>query len=407
MPVPVPITEVVESFLTHLRGLQYSRLAIKHIRSPLNKLLHHAEKGKHIHFSLTLAEDFLRAAVKTYGKTPGSRMRKDTEHAVRILSEFADTGAFRYRKSLDRQNVLPAFMETALNKAREHAQTETGWTKKHANGQCFWIYRFLGYMDQSGMTDWNQLAAKDISGWMVSMEALSKSSRCAAFTAVQYFLKLLFRDGFLSLPIHETLLPPRRGDDRRLAHIWTDEEIDLVFSGIGRDQPEGKRDYALLLLALRLAIRASDIAKMTLDDIRWRKAELSFVQRKTGKRLALLPDDVAEALVDYLRHGRPATKRRELFLRLPAPHQPMMPVALNGILLKYRRKAGLAPEPGWGMHSLRHTMATRLMVGSVRTGEISALLGHSRLDTTRLYLRISIPVLAEAGLDPDREVAHA
>jgi integrase len=221
-------------------------------------------------------------------------------------------------------------------------------------------------------------------------------------------LKVLFQKGLLQRPIHDVLGAPRRGDDRALAHIWTDDEISLVFSSIDRDHPNGKRDYAILLMALRLAIRSSDIAKLSLDEIHWRRGEISFIQQKGGKPLSLpLPDDVAAALVDYLRYARPNTLLREIYLRQRAPYAPMRPSALTSIVGRYRRKAGLEKMPGCGMHSLRHTAATHLMTNSVRTEEISAILGHADIDTTLLYLRTSIPLLEQVGLDPDMEVSHA
>jgi integrase len=163
----------------------------------------------------------------------------------------------------------------------------------------------------------------------------------------------------------------------------------------------------MLLLAIRMGLRCSDIRSLRLDNIIWDEASIDIVQKKTGRPLCIpMPDDVGNALADYLRHARPKTLRREVFLRAVSPREPVTSTALSRILQKYRRKAGLAPAPESGMHSLRHTMATRLMEGKVPPETICGLLGHVHVDTTRLYLQTDVMSLRAVGLDPDEEVRH-
>ena len=262
MPAPVPIGKAVEALLNHLKSLNYSRFTINLIRTPLNKVLLFAQKKRSKYFSKSLMTDFLRAMEKNYSTSPGGRRkRQDTEHAVRILSEFVVTGTFHYKKYKDHHKPLPRFMEQALAEANSHAKTQTGWSQSHIRGQCLWARRFMEYATDTGLAGWNSLTTKDISNWLISMSNLSRATRCAAFTAIQHLLKCLFRNGRLQRPLHDYLRAPRRGDDRQLAHIWTDDEIHRVFSCIERDHPEGMRDYAMLLLALRLALRSSDITQ--------------------------------------------------------------------------------------------------------------------------------------------------
>jgi integrase len=169
----------------------------------------------------------------------------------------------------------------------------------------------------------------------------------------------------------------------------------------------GKRDYAILLLAIRLGLRSGDIRLLRLDNIRWDEACIDIVQQKTKRPLRLpMSNDIGDAIADYLRHGRPKASRREVFLRGIAPFVPLTSTALSHVVEKYRRKAGLSASPGYSMHSLRHTVATQLMAHGVPHETISGLLGHVYPDTTRRYLRTDISTLRTVGLDPDEEVRH-
>src|SRR5665647_3547325 len=78
---------------------------------------------------------------------------------------------------------------------------------------------------------------------------------------------------------------------------------------------EGLRDEAILLCVARLGLRASEVARLRLDDIDWRNGTVHIQTRKTGHGAILpLPGDLGAALATYLRHGRPATPARQVFV---------------------------------------------------------------------------------------------
>jgi integrase len=180
-----------------------------------------------------------------------------------------------------------------------------------------------------------------------------------------------------------------------------------MLGAVDRASPVGKRDYAILVLAGRLGLRAGDIRSLRLDDLDWDQAVITIQQSKTGKLLELpLIDEVATGLIEYLRYGRPATDHRQVFVRFKAPFEPF--VNRNNfypIITKYRRLAGVKLEPGSrsGLHSLRHSLATAMLADGVPIEEISPILGHASLDTTRIYTRVDIAALRSAALNPDEE----
>src|SRR5215467_10907365 len=127
-----------------------------------------------------------------------------------------------------------------------------------------------------------------------------------------------------------------------------------------RRTPCGRRDYAILLLLVTYGLRAREVAALTLDDIDWRRDRLAVPGRKAGHSTAFPLSAVAgEALVDYLRHGRPPSGDRHVFFRAVAPVRPISRVAVSACAKHYLVKAGIeVPRPG--SHTLRHTCVQRL-----------------------------------------------
>ena len=116
-------------------------------------------------------------------------------------------------------------------------------------------------------------------------------------------------------------------------------------------------------------------------------------------------NEVGNALVDYLQFGRPKSRRREIFLQASPPHRPFLnSSSMTTIMNTYRERAGLSIEEfgSGGMHSLRHTLATRMMERNVPLESISSVLGHRSLESTRIYTKVNLPALRSVCLDPDR-----
>jgi integrase len=179
---------------------------------------------------------------------------------------------------------------------------------------------------------------------------------------------------------------------------------------VDRSSAQGKRDYAILLLACRLGLRVGDIRTLRLEQLRWDEARIEITQAKTGQPLSLpISEELGRALIDYLRHGRPASAHREVFLRLIAPFEPFgANNNLYPLISQYRRRAGIAlpPRCRGGLHSLRHTLASRLLEQQTPLETISDILGHQRSASTRIYTKIDLNTLRTVALDPE-EVHHA
>ena len=174
---------------------------------------------------------------------------------------------------------------------------------------------------------------------------------------------------------------------------------------VDRSNPCGKRDYAIILLVARLGLRGIDVKRLEFADFDWPGNRLSVVQAKTGHRFQLpLLKEIGWAVIDYIRHGRPACDCPQVFVRHTAPIGPFSDQDhLHQILVKYARAAHVpvGEHRRHGMHSLRHSLATRLMEGGTPVEQIADILGHQSVASTGVYLKSSLALLATCALDPD------
>jgi len=101
---------------------------------------------------------------------------------------------------------------------------------------------------------------------------------------------------------------------------------------------------------------------------------------------------VGEALVAYLRRGRPRTETRTVFLRAIAPRVALSPPAITWVVTSACERAGV---PKASAHQLRHSLATHVL----RTGgsliEAGQILRHELVGTTQIYAKVDFAALAQ------------
>jgi integrase/recombinase XerD len=162
-------------------------------------------------------------------------------------------------------------------------------------------------------------------------------------------------------------------------------EIQTLVDSCDPRTAVGQRDRAILLLLSRLGLRASEVEAIELDDIHWIAGEI-VVRGKGARQDRLpLPHDVGDAVVRYLKSGRPRTSSRKLFLRSHAPHSDLSTAAIKGVVHQASRRARL---PLRSAHRLRHTAATQMLRGGASLQAIAEVLRHQSLDTTAIYAKV-------------------
>lgn len=270
---------------------------------------------------------------------------------------------------------------------------------------CF-IRKFLRATFGNRPIRWDCLRPKHVFAFVAGF---GRSGRLASAAVAAYSLRSFLR--WLEFEGH---CPPglilavpcfRRCKHASLPRVLTDQQLRAFLKLFDRSSPTGRRDYAMALCQVDLGLRVGEVVALTLDDIDWRHGTIRIVASKSrrGRVLPLLTR-LGRAIVDYLRHGRPAGVCRHLFLRHTLPiGRPVSRALYGGVIA--RALAKVEDCPAWrGTHVLRHTAATRLHSRGVSLKAIADLLGHRSLDTTAIYTKVDRTGLATIALPWPGEV---
>jgi integrase len=223
--------------------------------------------------------------------------------------------------------------------------------------------------------------------------------------ALRSFLSFASTEGLVDVAVLEAVPSVRSSKQARVPSVWGPGEVARLLDAIDQGNPCGKRDYAIVLLIARLGLRSIDVKRLEFGDFDWPGNRLFVTQAKTGSRVQLpLLKDVGWAVIDYIRTGRPACDCPQVFVRHTTPIGPFSDQDhLHQILVKHARVAHvpISEKRRHGMHSLRHTLATRLMEEGTPLEQIADILGHQSVRSTGVYLKSSLGLLAKCALDPD------
>ena len=208
----------------------------------------------------------------------------------------------------------------------------------------------------------------------------------ALVTSLRGLLRFLFLEG--RTPTDLTGAVPRVAAWRcaSLPKALPAELVARLLASCDRTTAVGRRDFAILTMLSRLGVRACEVAKLELSDIDWRAGELIVRGKQDRHERLPLPADVGEALVDYLRHGRPARSDRHVFLKARAPFGPLTGGA--GAIGGWSGPPTSGRDAPAGAHALRHTVATEVLRAGAPLEEIASLLRHRRHATTVLYAKV-------------------
>lgn len=402
--------ELVSSALQFADGLGYSSKTTVEHRAVWGALAVFAEKKGFVEMCPELCEQFIRAydMPDDVVRLPLRYWPERAQTIVRQLMEYSIHGCWKTRRHEAQAPVLPESLADALDEFLLYCRDWKRLSRSTIKFARRYLSDFIRYLHANGVTSWYELPPGNISGFVTSLSHLHPKSIRYIMYSMRSFFRYLFSEGMIPADFSLYLPPIKIPSHQHIPSVWTRDEVDALLAQVDRSSPMGKRDYALLLLACRLGIRAGDIRTLRLEDIDWDKACVTISQNKTGKLLSLpLSEEVGEALIDYLRHGRPSTEHREIFLRINAPIQPFPDGChFYDIIDRYRRRAGITLPSHQGLHSLRHTVACRLLEADTPFETISDILGHTSQESTRIYGKVDIAALRSAALDP-QEVLHA
>ena len=176
------------------------------------------------------------------------------------------------------------------------------------------------------------------------------------------------------------------------------DQVRQLLASIDRRTAMGRRDYAIVLLLARLGLRSGEVAFLELDDLDWNAAQVS-VRGKGGPRTALpLPAEVGAAIAAYLRHGRPRSTSRRVFLRSKAPIRGFLSQCAIGSIIRHALQRAGIQAPTTGAHQFRHALATQMLRHGASLTEIGEVLRHRSPQTTTIYAKVDLTALRTLAL---------
>lgn len=212
------------------------------------------------------------------------------------------------------------------------------------------------------------------------------------------FLSYLYIKGFIDTDLGKSL--PVKGPSRKVIQpCFTDDEVKLLLANIDRNTSAGKRDYALIMMALITGLRSCDIVGLQFSNIDWQNNEISLTQQKTNKPIIIpLEANVGNSIIDYVLNGRPKIKSDYVFLTALPPYKPLP--RMQAIMTRCKERTGLTGDNfrKFGTHSLRRTFSRTLLESEVSLDIISEMLGHSNRDSSKPYLSTDEKGLKQCAL---------
>ena len=325
-----------------------------------------------------------------------TEQQRATRRTIRFLDDIYQFGCARRNSHHDYKvppayaDVLGSYLSDCIKNNGAPGTIDVKRTK---------LKQFLCYLDGRRIL-LPDITASDVSDYMTTLYQYKRATIHIISSVLRDFFRYLHTSGILENNLAGDVPRPKIYVEESFPETWTPEEIRQLLSAINRRTAIGKRDYAMILLAVLLGMRAGDICALNFKEIDWRKKVITYTQQKSGKinTLPLLPL-IGEAIIDYLKNGRLDSDCDNVFIRHIHPYGAIASSStLSETIKRYMRQAGLTIKSRKVAHSMRHTVASTLLRNGVPLMTISNIMGHDTPKTTIAYTKVDIPALRKCAL---------
>ena len=281
--------------------------------------------------------------------------------------------------------------EALLERYRRYLLAERGLREKVVRGYVDSVRPFVVSHAAAGGTDLRWLTAGDVTAFLTgeSRRLAPKTAQRLA-TALRSLLRFWHVEGLISGPLDRAV--PKVANRRPgLPRPLEPAQVRALLASCDLGTAGGRRDLAMMTLLARMGLRAGEVAGLRLDDIDWRRGEITIAGKGNRRDQLPLPADAGEAVADWLQHGRPPTALdRSVFIRVKAPHRGLTAGGVTMAVFAAGQRAGLGTIHA---HRLRHNAATAMLAEGGSLAEIGQVLRHRRPATTAAYTKVSIEAL--------------
>lgn len=375
----------------------YKYVTLRHYRSRWLPVKDYMERNDLKSISPAVCKSFLNELYNGRLHRDLTDNDKLIEKSVSVLCEFMETGAvIRKCKIRYMDGAIGAAMKDFLvyKQSRRLKKVTIDKIESHLSAFNFWLSVNETFSIQ-------EISHRHVINYIKSLETCKKALIHDTLMDLRSFFTFLYDRKIIATNMANFIPKDNYQKQAKLPSYYTEEEIDRLLKSVDRGNIVGKRDYAILVLAAYLGLRASDIARLKFGNLRWDIQIIELRQYKTGKdiTLPLLPI-VGNALIDYIQYGRPLSDHQHIFLLVTSPFQPIRPQAIAGMINRRFSNAGFrSPNRRYGGHALRHSLVKELLSNRQSLPVISEVLGHKNTNSTRHYIRIDTESLSQCALE--------
>jgi integrase/recombinase XerD len=394
------LDSLAEAVLSYYEKRGFSAQHIQRFRRHVKEIRQFITENDFSTFSAVESEQFIRSIIADGEYKSLSHNEKDAIRCANVLIHYHLTGMIPYRSGGPREQLrgrigsqIRAFLDY---------RASLGYSVDTISDDEIYLRRFQKYLNAVGRSDFSEMLPEDILGFIKALSYSTKATIHCTLCSLRGLLRHLQRERILDVDLSYLVPKDNYRKQAKLPTTYTEEEIERMLSAVDRGNPKGKRDYVMLLLACRLGLRASDICGLSFSNILWKENLIVLIQEKTKKRIELpLLADVGNAIIDYLKYGRPVSQLQYIFLHAGHEERKLTEPTLHSIVSLYLRRAGVADveKKKHGPHALRHSLAGFLLQKKTPLPVISEVLGHASTESTKSYLRIDMQQLRQCALE--------
>lgn len=392
--------ELTKEVLNELEASGHSKLTRDNFRYFWSGMIRYFESKEVNEFNFEIAMEYfeLRCAKTELKK----RYKNFIKRAILILNHYTQFGEIPlrcYTPVIKLNNVQ--YIEV-LNRYGSHL-VEGDYAPKTIESYLSYIIRFMQFLEKTNCVSIEEWSAETMFKYIETLAEFKKTTIKHHASTVRLFLRYLYLENITGVDLSRYIGTVRGTYHQKLPSFWTKNEVQQLLEAIDKNNPNEKRDYAMILLVARLGLRSGDIKKLKFKNLHWKENKIIIIQSKTREPLTLpLLRDVGWAIIDYIQNSRPQVDNPHVFLKHLPPYTELSDKNhLYQTVEKYMLRARLpiTSKKRNGMHSLRHSLATTLMEENIPLNEISDILGHSSTDSTSIYLNTDIKRLRDCAID--------
>ena len=374
--------------------LNYARVYKAQMLRILHKFKEFAMTASPMKYSTKTGEDFL----EHYYDKENFSFQKCAQSIVDKVNDVYLHGTFE--KRCDHRTIpWPVSFKEICDEYYEYRQKEL--SEKSALNMIHLVHEFVSFFDAYGLTDISQLSQKTIEAYTLTLAKFSSSAVRARTMEMKLFCQYFISKEAIDENVLRSIPSVRYVERPRIPSTFNEKEIELLLGAVDKGNAIGKRDYAILILAAKTGLRASDIKELEFKNIQWDKNSVELIQHKTNIPITLpLSIEVGMALIDYIKNGRPVTDCQKVFVRHIPPYDKLLTTA--HLVREYMLKAKIRVKhgPSYGMHTLRHSLASILLDHNTPYPVIADTLGHVMgSDATKRYMMVDLKKLQQCSLE--------